>query len=65
VIKTVVLIVYIVLGFFVANDHNYLNDLDSIGRVLSAILAVILWPLIVLGVDLQFGDDIPDIRIRD
>lgn len=54
-IKTVALIIYIVLGFFVAQDHNYLNNLDSIGRVLSAILGVILWPLVVLGVDLHLG----------
>jgi hypothetical protein len=62
-IKTVVLVIYLVLGFFVAQDHNYLNDLDSLGRIISAILAVILWPLVVLGVDLQLGRDFIDIDV--
>lgn len=62
-IKSVALIIYLVLGFFVAADHNYLNDLDSIGRVLSAILGVLLWPLVVLGVDLHIGDNLPDIDV--
>jgi predicted ABC-type exoprotein transport system permease subunit len=60
-IKTVVLVIYLVLGFFVAQDHNYLNHLDSLGRILSALLAVVLWPLVVLGVDLQLGRDFIDI----
>lgn len=63
-IRTVALVIYIVLGFFVAQDHNYLNDLDSISRILSAILAVILWPLVVLGVDLHLGNLANEARRR-
>jgi cell shape-determining protein MreD len=63
-IKTVVLVIYLVLGFFVAQDHNYLQNLDSLGRIISAILAVILWPLVVLGVDLQLGRDFIDVDVN-
>ncbi len=63
-IKTVVLVIYLVLGFFVAQDHNYLQNLDSLGRIISAVLAVLLWPLVVLGVDLQLGRDFIDVDVN-
>lgn len=63
-IKTILLVVYIIIGFFVAQDHHYLANLDSIARVLSAILGVLLWPLVVLGVDLHIGS-LPDVDIRN
>jgi hypothetical protein len=47
-------LVYTVVGFFVANANGYLavSDFNSL---LSAILAVVLWPLLFLGVDLHLG----------
>jgi ABC-type anion transport system duplicated permease subunit len=46
-------VVWIVVGMIVAADHNFLRRLDSLSRVLSAILAVAVWPLVVLKV--HFG----------
>lgn len=46
-------VVWIVVGMFVAADHRFLQRLDSLSRVLSAILAVAVWPLVVLKV--HFG----------
>ncbi len=46
-------VVWIVVGMIVAADHNFLRRLDSLSRVLSAILAVAVWPLVVLTV--HFG----------
>lgn len=46
-------VVWIVIGMLVAADHHFLQRLDSISRVLSAILAVAVWPLVVLRV--HFG----------
>ncbi len=46
-------VVYLVIGLFVASQRDYLNDLDRLKRILSAILAVILWPLVLLGVDVR------------
>ena len=49
----IVVIVYLVVGLVVANSHHYLSHLDSAKSVLSAVLAVGLWPLILLGVSMH------------
>ncbi|MPZ68572.1 MAG: hypothetical protein GEU71_03485 [Actinobacteria bacterium] len=48
-------ILYVVIGLLVANDHNYFNNLNDLESIISAILAVFLWPLVVLGVNLRIG----------
>ena len=49
----VVLVVYLVVGVIVANSHHYFASLHTIKPIISAVLAVLLWPLILLGVNLQ------------
>lgn len=46
-------VVWIVIGMLVAANHHFLQRLDSVSRVLSAILAVAVWPLVLLRV--HFG----------
>lgn len=46
-------IVYLVVGVAVAATYDYFERLNTIRRVLSAVLAVILWPLLLLGIDLH------------
>jgi ABC-type anion transport system duplicated permease subunit len=46
-------VVWIVVGMIVAANHHFLEHLDSISRILSAVLAVAVWPLVVLNV--HFG----------
>jgi len=46
-------IVYIVVGLIVAQQHHYFNNLGTIKRVGSAVLAVLLWWLVLLGIDLH------------
>ena len=46
-------IVYLVVGAIVAADHHYLAHLSTVRQVLSAVLAVVLWPLLVLGINLH------------
>ncbi len=48
-------IIYLVLGLLVAASQNYFDHLTTIGRVLSAILAVIIWPLLLFGIDIRIG----------
>ncbi len=50
-------IIYLVIGIVVAANRNYFVDIDGLQGILSAVLAVLLWPLILLGVDLDLGDD--------
>jgi hypothetical protein len=46
-------LVYIVVGVAVAANYDYFEKLDTIRRVASAVLAVVLWPLLLLGIDLH------------
>lgn len=46
-------VIWIVIGIIVAARDGFLDDLGSLSRVLSAILAVAVWPLVVL--DVHFG----------
>jgi hypothetical protein len=42
-------VVWVVIGVIVAADHHYFSDLKTLGSFLSALLAILLWPLILLG----------------
>jgi hypothetical protein len=54
-IRGIVVIVYLLVGVVVASGHHYLSNLHTVNGIVSAILAVILWPLVLLGVDLHLG----------
>jgi len=42
-------IVYLVVGAFVAQGHHYFQHAGNFNQVLSAVLAVVLWPLVLFG----------------
>ena len=46
-------IIYIVIGVIVAMNRGYFVDLASVPHLLSALVAVLLWPLLFLGVSLH------------
>jgi hypothetical protein len=46
-------LVYLVVGVAVAASYDYFERLNTLRRVLSAVLAVLLWPLLLLGIDLH------------
>jgi hypothetical protein len=45
--------IYLLVGVVVAATHSYFQNVDTIKQVVSAILAVVLWPLIFLGISLH------------
>jgi hypothetical protein len=45
--------IYIVIGIFVAWDHNYFDNVNTFKEILSAAFAIVLWPLVVIGVNLR------------
>lgn len=49
-----VIIVYLVIGVVVAVIRDYV-DIDNLSDVISFALAVVLWPLVLLDVDLHVG----------
>ena len=46
-------VVYLIIGAVVAYTHGYV--LTSVGEFLSFILAMFLWPLVLLGVNLHLA----------
>jgi hypothetical protein len=52
-LSSVMSIVYLVVGVVVASGHAYLAHLNALVPILSAILAVLLWPLVLVGVNLH------------
>jgi hypothetical protein len=50
---TLLLVVYLVIGVVVAYAENYLENVDRTKRLISAILAVALWPLVLIGFDVR------------
>ena len=46
-------LVYLVVGVAVAAQKHYFEHLDTVRLIASAVLAIMLWPLLLLGIDLH------------
>jgi hypothetical protein len=46
-------IVYLAIGVFLAANRDYYASLHTVKQVGSAVLATVLWPLLLLGIDLH------------
>jgi ABC-type anion transport system duplicated permease subunit len=46
-------VIYLIVGAIVAATHNYFEHVNTLKQLLSAVLAVVLWPLVLLGIDLH------------
>lgn len=55
--RSLIALVYIVIGVLVAAARDYFENVDSVTGIVSALLAIVLWPLVLLGVDLELGND--------
>jgi hypothetical protein len=49
----VLFVLYIVIGVVVAAGHHYFEHVDALKPFASAVLAVLLWPLVLLGISLH------------
>jgi hypothetical protein len=47
-------LIYILVGIYIAFAYDYIG-IRLIKLVLSALLAIFLWPLVLLGVDLRIN----------
>jgi hypothetical protein len=63
VIRSLLIIIYLAIGVVVANTHDYLAHLNNASHIISAILAVVLWPVVLLGADLHIGG-LPKVKIK-
>jgi hypothetical protein len=46
-------LVYLVVGAVVASSHHYFTHATTLKPLASALLAVALWPLLLLGINLH------------
>ena len=44
---------YLIIGGIVAATHDYWSNLHHLKPVVSAVLATLLWPLLLVGVNLH------------
>jgi len=43
-------LIWVVIGIVVASSHHLLSNLNTVSHVATAILGIVLWPLVLLGV---------------
>jgi hypothetical protein len=51
--RSALLIAFLVVGVLVAHSHHYLRHLHAVRPIASAVLAIVLWPIVLLGANLH------------
>jgi hypothetical protein len=46
-------VIYLIAGGIVSATHHYWSNLHALKPILSALLALLLWPLLLLGINLH------------
>jgi hypothetical protein len=46
-------IIYLIVGVIVASSHHYFSHAGALKPIVSAVLAIALWPLLLLGINLH------------
>ena len=46
-------LIYLVIGIVIAATNNYFDNVGTVRRLGEALLAVLLWPLVLFGVDIN------------
>jgi hypothetical protein len=46
-------ILWLIVGILLASSHHYLANVDKLKPLVSAVLAILLWPLLLLGINLH------------
>jgi hypothetical protein len=52
-VRKALIAIYLVVGLVVANSHHYFKNLNGPKPIISAVLGVVLWPLVLFGVNLH------------
>ena len=50
-----IILLYLVIGVIVAVAQGYFQKLGNISSILELLVAIVLWPLILFGVDINIG----------
>jgi hypothetical protein len=51
--SSLLMVIYVVIGAIIAGSHHYFTHLSTLPTIASALLAVLLWPLVLLGINLH------------
>ena len=46
-------VIYLVAGGIVSATHHYWSNLHAVKPIVSALLALLLWPLLLVGINLH------------
>jgi hypothetical protein len=46
-------VIYLIVGVIIASSHHYFTHASTLKPIISAVLAVVLWPLLLLGINLH------------
>ena len=46
-------LIYLLIGVVIASSHHYFSNANALRPIVSALLAIGLWPLILLGINLH------------
>ena len=46
-------VVYVSIGAVVAYTHHYWSNVNTVKEIVSALLATLLWPLLLVGINLH------------
>jgi hypothetical protein len=48
-VSVLVVAIYLIVGAFVAASHHYFNHVEDARGIADAVLAMLLWPLVLFG----------------
>ena len=51
----IITLIYLVVGVLVAAAKDYFGGVDGVFDLVNILLAIVLWPLVLLGVDFDLG----------
>ncbi len=46
-------VLWLIIGLIIASTHHYFTNVATLRLLASAVLAIVLWPLVLLGIDLH------------
>ena len=48
-------VLWVVIGVVVAATYDYFDQFETSGAIMSAVVATLCWPLLLLGFDVRIG----------
>ena len=50
-----IFLLYLLIGIIVAITQGYFRNIGNVSSILELLVAIVLWPLILFGVDINIG----------